>query len=147
MHDQYPVGPFAVGEIGIDLYWEQSTLPWQQEAFAQQILWAKKKFELPIVIHCRNSFDEIFEVLAAVKGPQPKGIFHCFSGTLEQAQHIIDLGLSHFGIGGVATFKNSKIDQFFISDSLEALGSPKPIVLIWLTPFRGKRNSAYIFIM
>ena len=70
----------AVGEIGIDLYWQRDTLAWQQEAFAQQIKWAQE-FNLPIVIHCRESFDEIFDVLDAVKGPMPKGIFHCFTGT------------------------------------------------------------------
>ena len=84
------------------MYWQRDTLAWQQEAFAQQIKWAQE-FNLPIVIHCRESFDEIFDVLDAVKGPMPKGIFHCFTGTLEQANHIIGLGLS-LGIGGVATW-------------------------------------------
>ena len=145
VHDQLSHGSFcAVGEIGIDLYWEQSTLPWQQEAFAQQILWAQE-FELPIVIHCRNSFDEIFEVLAAVKGPLPKGIFHCFSGTLEQAQHIIDLGLS-LGIGGVATFKNGKIDQFLSQIPLKHLVLETDSPYLAPTPFRGKRNeSGYLY--
>jgi len=134
----------GVGEIGIDLYWEQATLPWQQEAFAQQILWAQE-FELPIVIHCRNSFDEIFEVLSAVKDPIPKGIFHCFSGSLDQARHIIDLGMS-LGIGGVATFKNGKIDQFLSQVPLKHLVLETDSPYLAPSPFRGNRNeSAYLY--
>ena len=99
----------AVGEIGIDLYWDQSLLKQQQEAFNIQILWAKEK-ELPIVIHCRDAFDEVFEVLEGHKGDDLTGIFHCFTGTKEQAEKAIGLNLK-LGIGGVLTFKNGKIDQ------------------------------------
>ena len=134
----------AVGEIGIDLYWQKDTLSWQQEAFAQQIKWAQE-FELPIVIHCRDSFDEIFEVLDSVKGPLPKGIFHCFTGTLEQANHIIGLGLS-LGIGGVATFKNGKIDQFLNQIPMEHIVLETDSPYLAPVPFRGKRNeSSYLY--
>lgn len=134
----------AVGEIGIDLYWETKTLPWQQEAFAQQIKWAQE-FDLPIVIHCRESFDEIFQVLDSVQGPMPKGIFHCFTGTLEQAQHIIGLGLS-LGIGGVATFKNGKIDQFLAQIPIEHIVLETDSPYLAPAPFRGKRNeSSYLY--
>ena len=134
----------AVGEIGIDLYWQKDTLSWQQEAFAQQIKWAQE-FNLPIVIHCRESFDEIFEVLDAVKGPMPNGIFHCFTGTLEQANHIIGLGLS-LGIGGVATFKNGKIDQFLAQIPMEHIVLETDSPYLAPVPYRGKRNeSSYLY--
>lgn len=134
----------AVGEIGIDLYWQKETLPWQQEAFAQQIKWAQE-FDLPIVIHCRDSFDEIFAVLDSVQGPMPKGIFHCFTGTLQQANHIIGLGLS-LGIGGVATFKNGKIDQFLAQIPMEHIVLETDSPYLAPVPFRGKRNeSSYLY--
>ncbi len=98
----------AIGEIGIDLYWDKSTLDIQIKAFEKQIDWAIEK-DLPIVIHTRESFDEIFEVLERKKHPKLRGIFHCFSGNLEQANHAIDLNFL-LGIGGVVTFKNGKID-------------------------------------
>ena len=100
----------GVGEIGIDLYWDKSFLVQQQEAFSFQIKLAKK-YDLPIVIHCRDAFDEIFEVLEEEKGDDLFGIFHCFTGTLEQAQKAISYNMK-LGIGGVVTFKNGKIDQF-----------------------------------
>lgn len=98
----------AIGEIGIDLYWDKSTLDIQIKAFEQQIDWAIEK-DIPIVIHTRESFDETFEVLERKKHPKLRGIFHCFSGNLEQAQKAIDLQFM-LGIGGVVTFKNGKID-------------------------------------
>ena len=134
----------AVGEIGIDLYWQKDTLAWQQEAFAQQIKWAQE-FNLPIVIHCRESFDEIFEVLDAVQGPMPHGVFHCFTGNIEQARHIIGLGLS-LGIGGVATFKNGKIDQFLAQIPMEHIVLETDSPYLAPVPFRGKRNeSSYLY--
>ena len=134
----------AVGEIGIDLFWQKETLPWQQEAFAQQIRWAQE-FDLPIVIHCRESFDEIFQVLDSVQGTMPKGIFHCFTGTLPQAEHIIGLGLS-LGIGGVATFKNGKIDQFLAQVPMEHIVLETDSPYLAPVPYRGKRNeSSYLY--
>lgn len=133
----------AVGEIGIDLYWDQSTLKEQQIAFKTQIEWAKEK-NLPIVIHSRNSFDEIFEVLEESRDEKLYGIFHCFSGTKEQAEHAIGFNMK-LGIGGVVTFKNGKIDQFLREIPLEHLVLETDSPYLAPVPYRGKRNeSAYI---
>src|SRR5690606_15238602 len=90
---------YAVGEIGIDLYWDQSTLAIQKEAFKHQIRLAKR-YQLPIVIHCRAAFDEIFEILDAEKDEALHGIFHCFTGNLEQAKKAVSYNMK-LGIGGV----------------------------------------------
>ena len=134
---------YAVGEIGIDLYWDKTFLKQQQEAFKHQIALAKK-YELPIVIHCRESFDEIFEVLEEAKGDNLYGIFHCFTGTLEQAHRAISFNMK-LGIGGVATFKNGKIDTFLNQIPLEHIVLETDSPYLAPVPFRGKRNeSAYI---
>lgn len=130
----------AVGEIGIDLYWDQSLLKQQQEAFNIQILWAKEK-ELPIVIHCRDAFDEVFEVLEGHKGDDLTGIFHCFTGTKEQAEKAIGLNLK-LGIGGVLTFKNGKIDQFLDQISTDHIVLETDAPYLAPSPFRGKRNQS-----
>lgn len=130
----------AVGEIGIDLYWDQSTLDIQMAAFEQQIDWAIEK-DLPIVIHTRNSFDETFAVLERKKDPKLRGIFHCFSGNLEQAQHALDLGFL-LGIGGVVTFKNGKIDQFLAQIPLEHIVLETDSPYLAPVPHRGKRNES-----
>ena len=130
---------WAVGEIGIDLYWDKSTLPQQVDAFEQQIQWAKA-LDLPIVIHVRDAFDETFEVVDRLMDDRLRGVFHCFTGTVEQAQHIADYGSFKMGLGGVLTFKNGKIDQF-ISDfvpSLFILETDAPYLAP--VPHRGKRN-------
>lgn len=133
----------AVGEIGIDLYWDQSTLDIQIKAFEQQIDWAIDR-DLPIVIHTRSSFDEVFEVLEKKKHPKLRGIFHCFSGDLQQAKHAIDLGFI-LGIGGVVTFKNGKIDQFLSEIPLDKIVLETDSPYLAPVPFRGKRNeSAYV---
>lgn len=133
----------AIGEIGIDLYWDQSTLEIQKKAFQQQIEWAIEK-DLPIVIHSRNSFDETFDVLEKNKNPKLRGIFHCFSGTLQQAKRAINLGFS-LGIGGVVTFKNGKIDQFLSEIPLDKIVLETDSPYLAPVPFRGKRNeSAYL---
>lgn len=136
--------PFiAIGEIGIDLYWDKSTLSIQQEAFRHQIK-LSKKYRLPIVIHCRESFDEIFEVLEEEKGDDLFGIFHCFTGTLEQAQRAISYNMK-LGIGGVVTFKNGKIDQFLNQIDLKHIVLETDSPYLAPTPYRGKRNeSSYI---
>jgi TatD DNase family protein len=100
----------AVGEIGIDLYWDKSFQTQQQHAFDQQISWAKSK-GLPIVIHCRDAFDEVFEVLEGQQDENLFGIFHCFTGTMEHAKRAIDFNLK-LGIGGVVTFKTVKLISF-----------------------------------
>jgi TatD DNase family protein len=128
----------AVGEIGIDLYWDKTFLKQQQNAFAIQINWARD-YDLPFAIHCRDAFDEVFEVLETLKGPF-NGIFHCFTGTFEQAQRAIDLGLK-LGIGGVVTFKNGKIDQFLNEIPLEHIVLETDAPYLAPVPYRGKRNN------
>ena len=133
----------AIGEIGIDLYWDKTFLKEQQEAFAWQIQLAKKH-QLPIVIHCREAFDEVFEVLESEKGDDLFGIFHCFSGTEAQAYRAIDYGL-HLGIGGVVTFKNGNIDKFLRNIDLQHIVLETDSPYLAPIPYRGKRNeSAYI---
>lgn len=133
----------AVGEIGIDLYWDKTTLDIQIKAFEQQIDWAMA-YDLPIVIHTRESFDQVFEVLEGKKHPKLRGIFHCFSGSLEQAKHAIDLNFL-LGIGGVVTFKNGKIDQFLHEIPLEKIVLETDSPYLAPVPHRGKRNeSAYL---
>ena len=134
---------YAVGEIGIDLYWDKTTLAIQKEAFKSQIRLAKK-YKLPIVIHCREAFDEIFDVLEEEKGEGLFGIFHCFTGTLEQAKKAISYNMK-LGIGGVATFKNGKIDQFLNQIDIKHIVLETDSPYLAPVPFRGKRNeSAYI---
>jgi len=134
---------YAVGEIGIDLYWDTAFLQQQQDAFKMQIEWAKEK-NLPIVIHCREAFDEIFEVLEEVKDDQLYGIFHCFTGTLEQAKQAISYNMK-LGIGGVVTFKNGKIDTFLHEIPLEHIVLETDSPYLAPVPYRGKRNeSSYI---
>jgi len=134
---------YAVGEIGIDLYWDKSTLAIQQDAFKRQIQLAKSK-KLPIVIHSRDSFDEIFEVLESEKSDDLYGIFHCFTGTKAQAERAISFNMK-LGIGGVATFKNGKIDQFLNQIPLEHIVLETDSPYLSPVPFRGKRNeSSYL---
>lgn len=134
---------YAVGETGIDLYWDKSTLGIQQEAFRRQIRLAKQ-YRLPIVIHCRDAFDEVFEVLEAEKGEDLYGIFHCFTGTLEQAKKALSYNMK-LGIGGVVTFKNGKIDTFLKEIPLEEIVLETDAPYLAPTPYRGKRNeSSYI---
>jgi TatD DNase family protein len=134
---------YAIGEIGIDLFWDKTFLAQQQEAFKTQIRWAKEK-KLPIVIHCREAFDEIFEILEAEKGADLKGIFHCFTGTKEQAMQAISYNMK-LGIGGVATFKNGKIDTFLSEINLQHIVLETDAPYLAPVPYRGKRNeSAYI---
>ncbi|EDP72513.1 tatD-related DNase [Flavobacteriales bacterium ALC-1] len=134
---------YAVGEIGIDLYWDKSTLDIQVKAFRHQINLAKQ-YQLPIVIHCREAFDEIFEVLEQEKSDDLFGIFHCFTGNLEQAQQALSYNMK-LGIGGVVTFKNGKIDQFINQINLRHIVLETDSPYLAPKPYRGKRNeSAYI---
>ena len=133
----------AIGEIGIDLYWDKTHLKEQQEAFRTQIRWAKER-KLPIAIHCRDAFDEIFEILEQEKGSDLKGVFHCFTGDYNQAIQAIGYNMK-LGIGGVVTFKNGKIDQFLQDIQLEHIVLETDAPYLAPTPHRGKRNeSAYI---
>ena len=129
---------YAVGEIGIDLHWDKSSLAIQQEAFRRQIKLAKK-YKLPIVIHCRKAFDEIFDILEEEKSDDLFGIFHCFTGNLEQAKRALSYNLK-LGIGGVVTFKNGKIDQFLNEIPLKEIVLETDGPYLSPTPFRGKRN-------
>ena len=134
---------YAIGEIGIDLYWDKTTLAIQQDAFKQQINWAKN-LNLPFVIHCREAFDEVFEVLEAMKDEKMRGIFHCFTGNLEQAKRAINLGF-YLGIGGVVTYKKAGLDlvleQILLTDIVLETDSP----YLAPVPYRGKPNeSSYL---
>lgn len=134
---------YALGEIGIDLYWDKTTLEIQQIAFKKQIQLAKK-YKLPIVIHCREAFDEVFEVLESEKEENLFGIFHCFTGNLEQAQKAISYNMK-LGIGGVVTFKNGKIDAFLNQIPLQHIVLETDSPYLSPVPYRGKRNeSSYL---
>ncbi|MGI4803814.1 MAG: TatD family hydrolase [Janthinobacterium lividum] len=134
---------YAVGEIGIDLYWAQDLLAEQQAAFRAQIKWAKTA-NLPIVIHCRAAFNEVFSILKEEHDEKLRGIFHCFSGDLEQANLLIDLGF-YLGIGGVVTYKNAGLDKIVqqIDPKYLVLETDSPYLPP--VPFRGKPNeSSYL---
>jgi TatD DNase family protein len=134
---------YAIGEIGIDLYWDKTHLTAQQDAFRHQIKLAKQ-YQLPIVIHCRDAFDEIFEILEAEKAADLFGIFHCFTGTYEQALQAISYNMK-LGIGGVVTFKNGKIDQFLNQIDVKHIVVETDSPYLSPNPYRGKRNeSSYI---
>lgn len=134
---------YAVGEIGIDLHWDKTLLEQQQYAFVHQIRLAKKH-KLPIVVHCRESFNEVFEILEQEQGEDLYGIFHCFTGTFEQACKALSYNMK-LGIGGVVTFKNGKIDRFLDQISLEHIVLETDSPYLAPVPHRGKRNeSAYI---
>lgn len=130
----------AVGEIGIDLHWDKTTLDIQKNAFDQQIKWAIE-FDLPIAIHIRESFEEVFEVLEQNIHPKLRGVFHCFTGTLEQAQKAISMGFM-LGVGGVVTFKNSGVDKVLENIDLKHLVLETDSPYLAPTPLRGKRNDS-----
>ncbi|MGM5468919.1 TatD family hydrolase [Flavobacteriaceae bacterium LMO-SS05] len=134
---------YAIGEIGIDLYWDTTTLEIQKKAFKHQIRLAKH-YKLPIVIHCRDAFDEVFEVLEDEQCDEVFGIFHCFTGTLEQAHRAISYNMK-LGIGGVVTFKNGGIDKFMGQIELKHIVLETDSPYLAPKPYRGKRNeSSYI---
>ena len=134
---------YAIGEIGIDLYWDKTHLKEQHQAFKRQIQLAKK-YQLPIVIHCREAFDEVFAVLEEEKSDDLFGIFHCFSGTYEQALQALSYNMK-LGIGGVVTFKNGKIDQFLNQIDIQHIVLETDAPYLAPVPYRGKRNeSSYL---
>ena len=134
---------FAIGEIGIDLYWDKTTLELQQNAFRFQIQLAKK-YKLPIVIHCRDAFNEVFEILELEKSDDLNGVFHCFTGTYEQAKKAISYNMK-LGIGGVVTFKNGNIDSFLSTIDLSDIVLETDAPYLSPVPYRGKRNeSSYL---
>ncbi len=133
----------GIGEIGIDLYWDKTFLKQQEEVFRTQIRWAKEK-KLPIIIHCRDAFDEIFTILEDEKDESLFGIFHCFTGDIQQAKQAISYNMK-LGIGGVVTFKNGKIDRFLNEIELKHIVLETDSPYLAPTPYRGKRNeSSYI---
>ena len=134
---------YAIGEIGIDLYWDKSTLAIQKDAFRKQIAWAKE-LGLPIVIHCREAFDEVFEVLESESDEKLRGIFHCFTGNLDQAKQAINLNF-YLGIGGVVTYKKSGLDLVLADIPLTDLVLETDSPYLAPVPFRGKPNeSSYL---
>lgn len=134
---------YAIGEIGLDLYWDKTTLSWQKEAFRIQVEWAKS-LGLPIDIHCREAFDELFELLDELKDAKLFGILHCFTGDLEQAKKAIDLGFS-LGIGGVVTFKKSGLDAVVKEIDMAHIVLETDAPYLAPVPFRGKENeSSYL---
>jgi TatD DNase family protein len=134
----------AVGEIGLDLYWDKSTLVYQEAAFERQIEWAKEK-KLPIAIHVREAFDVTLAIIDRLNDENLTGVFHCFTGTVEQAQHIIAYGGFKLGLGGVLTFKNSGLDKVIAEIDLNHLILETDSPYLAPTPFRGKRiESEYI---
>lgn len=134
----------AVGEIGIDLYWDKAHQQEQVRAFEQQIAWAKE-MKLPIVIHARDSFNEIFEVVDRMNDEHLTGVFHCFTGNLDQAKKIMGYGGFKMGIGGVLTFKNGGLDKFIAEIPIEYLILETDAPYLAPSPYRGKRNeSAYL---
>ena len=133
----------AVGEIGIDLYWDKTFVKEQQIAFDKQINWSLEK-NLPIVIHARDSFDEIFEILEGYRNSKLNGVFHSFTGNVEQAQKAIDFGFL-LGINGIVTFKNAGLDKTLASFSLDKLILETDAPYLAPVPKRGKRNeSSYL---
>lgn len=134
----------AVGEIGIDLYWSDEFIDQQKQAFRQQVIWAKE-FGLPIVIHAREAFNEIFEIIDELNDDSLTGIFHCFTGNLDQAQHIIAYGGFKMGIGGVLTYKKAELDKIIEHVDLNHIVLETDSPYLPPVPYRGKRNeSSYL---
>lgn len=129
----------AIGEIGMDLYWDKTFIDQQKEAFLTQCAWAKE-YDLPIIIHTRDSFDEIFELLDAIHDDSLRGVFHCFSGNKQQADKIVRYGNFYLGIGGVVTFKNAKLDQAIQDVPLDKILLETDSPYLAPSPNRGKRN-------
>jgi TatD DNase family protein len=134
----------AIGEIGIDLYWDKTFVKEQEEVFMKQVELANH-YKLPVSIHSRESFEEIYKILLETKKKNPCGIFHCFTGNVDQAKRAIDLGF-YLGIGGVVTFKNSGLDKVIAEIDLQHLVLETDAPYLAPVPFRGKRNvPAYLF--
>lgn len=136
--------PFvAIGEIGIDLYWDKTFFEQQKQAFLLQCQWAKR-YNVPIIIHARDSLNEIFELMDSIADDTLRGVFHCFSGDLEQAQRALGYGF-YLGIGGVATFKNGGLDKVLPHLSLDKIVLETDAPYLAPVPHRGKRNeSSYV---
>jgi TatD DNase family protein len=133
----------AVGEIGTDLYWDKTFWTQQQQAFTKQLSWAYE-LKLPVSIHSRESTKEAIEIIKSLKGKHPRGVFHCFSGTLEEAKEVIGLGFA-LGIGGVVTFKKSGLDVLLSQIDIQHIVLETDSPYLAPVPYRGKRNEpAYL---
>lgn len=129
----------AVGEIGLDLYWDDTFLAAQQEVFKTQVRWAKQ-LKLPIAIHVRKAFEPLFEILDQEWTPELRGVFHCFTGSKEQVQRILKYEHFYFGIGGVVTYKNAGLAEVVKEIPLEKLLLETDAPYLSPVPYRGKRN-------
>lgn len=140
-----PGHPFiAIGEVGLDLYWDKTYLREQQEVLEEQVRWALE-WGLPLVIHCREAFPELFEVLRPYKDSELKGIFHSFTGTLKEAEEALEYGNFMMGINGVVTFKKATLPEVLKQVPLERLVLETDSPYLAPVPFRGKRNeSSYV---
>lgn len=136
-------GYVAVGEIGLDLHWDKEYLPVQIAAFEQQMDWAKE-MKLPVAVHCRDAYDEVIDSITKVQDGTLTGVLHCFTGNLEQANALLDLGF-YLGIGGVITFKNSGVAETVAQLPLDRLVLETDSPYLAPVPYRGKRNeSSYV---
>lgn len=136
----------GIGEIGIDLHWDKTTLALQQEAFRIQTGWAKE-LGLPVSIHCRDAFDELFQLLEEVQDGRLTGVLHCFTGSTEQAKRTISLGLQ-LGIGGVVTYKNAGLDATVATLGLDHIVLETDAPYLAPVPHRGKKNeSSYLLLI
>ncbi|MEJ6491246.1 MAG: TatD family hydrolase [Flavobacteriales bacterium] len=134
----------AVGEIGMDLYWDQTFIEEQKQAFRQQIDWAKE-LQLPIVIHARDAFDEIFEIIDDTIDERLSGVFHCFTGDSEQANKVLSYPNFFMGIGGVITYRKAALDEVLANVPLEKMMMETDSPYLPPVPYRGKRNeSSYL---
>ncbi len=137
----------AVGEIGMDYYWDKTFVEQQKDAFSKQIDWAKK-YNLPIVIHQRECFEDCFEIVKSKNDSSLKGIFHCFTGTIEEANKILALGNFKLGIGGVVTYKKSSLPEVLKQIDLKHIVLETDSPYLAPVPHRGKRNeSSYLTII
>ncbi|WP_295727844.1 TatD family hydrolase [uncultured Muribaculum sp.] len=141
--DESPEGLVAIGEIGIDLYWDSSYRQEQREAFAMQCDWAVEK-DLPVIIHCREGLDDTLDILSSMP-KAPRGVFHSFGGTCEDVDRIREIGDYYFGINGIVTFKNSKLRDVLPHIGIERILLETDSPYLAPVPYRGRRNeSAYV---
>ena len=144
VEDQLSVGEYiAIGEIGIDLYWDKTHFEEQKDTFRRQLRLAKKH-NLPVAIHTRDSFDEIYPIVKEESTEKLRGVFHCFTGTIEESKKIINVGFK-MGIGGILTFKNSGLDKIVSTIPIDHLLLETDAPFLTPSPYRGKRNeSSYL---
>ena len=136
-------GYIAVGEIGLDLHWDKESLPFQIVAFEQQMEWAKE-MKLPVAVHCRSAYNEVIASITKIQDGNLTGVLHCFTGNLEQANALLDLGF-YLGLGGVLTYKNSGLAETVAELPLDKLVLETDSPYLAPVPFRGKRNeSSYV---